>query len=125
VSTSEARLYEVPDTCFRIGNTRRSPVLYKVKHDKPTWGAVRKQWQVLPRFLRRALRGRSQARGPVTTPSTESCPPIWQQKKIPQYELDQRTTILRPKGMFAFMENMIIEVLLVPFWPLSVCAARA
>ena len=69
VSTSEARLYEVPDTCFRIGNTRRSPVLYRVKHDKPTWGAVRKQWQVLPRFLRRALRGRSQAKGPVTTPS--------------------------------------------------------
>jgi len=108
-------------TRFRPGNSCRSSVLYRAKHDNATWGVVREQWQGPPHFLRPALRHHSQARCPATIPSTESHPPIGQQKRIPQKELEQRTTVLRPKGMVAFMENMIIELPFAQFRPFSVC----
>jgi hypothetical protein len=57
-------------TCFLGGNIFRRAVLYRATHYNATWGAVRKQWQVPPRFLRRALRHRSQAKGRVTIPAT-------------------------------------------------------
>jgi len=98
-------------TCFRPGNSCRSSVLYRVKHDNATWGGVRERWQVPSRFLRLALRHHSQARGSEMIPSTMSRPPIGRQKRISQNELEPRTTILRPKGMVAFMDNMIIELL--------------
>ena len=108
-------------TYFRPGNICRSSVLCRAKHDNATWGVVREQWQVPPHFLRPALRHHSQARGPATIPSNKSHPPIGQQKRIPQKELEQRTTILRPKGIVAFMDNMIIELLLAQFRPFWVC----
>jgi hypothetical protein len=37
----------------------------------------------------------------------------------------QPTTILRPKGMVAFMDNMIIELLFAQFRPFSVCPTWA
>jgi len=109
----------------RPGNICRSSVFYRAKHDNATWGVVREQWQVPPHFLRPALRHHSQARCPATIPSTESHPPIEQQKRIPQKELEQRTTILRPKGMVAFMDNTIIEFLFAQFRPFSVCPTWA
>ena len=54
-------------------------------------------------------------------PSTKSRPPIGRQKRIPQNELEPRTTILRPKGMVAFMDNMIIELLFAQSRAFSVC----
>src|SRR6266481_8135482 len=86
-------------------------------------GALRKQWQVPPRFLRSALRHRSQATGPVPIPATKSRPPIWRQNRIPQYEPERRTAIVLPNGMFAFMDNMVTELRFTPFLPLSVLAA--
>ena len=112
-------------TCFRSGNIFRSAVLYRAKHDSATRRAVCKQWQVPPRSLRRTLRDRSQATWPVPIPATKSRPQIWQQDRDPQYQQKRRTTILPLIGLFAFMHNMIIEMLLAPSRPLSECAARA
>jgi len=108
-------------TCFRPGNSCQSSVLYRAKHDNATWGVVRERWQVPPRFLWPALRHHSQARGSEMIPSTKSRPSIRRQKRIPQNELEPRTTILRPKGMVAFMDNMIIELLFAQSRAFSVC----
>ena len=108
-------------TCFRPGNSCRSSVLYRAKHDHATWGVVRDRWQVPPRFLRLALGHHSQARSSEMIPSTKRRPPIGRQKRISQNELEPRTTILRRKGMVAFMDNMIIELLFAHSWPFSVC----
>ena len=108
-------------TRFRPGNSCRSSVLYRAKHDDATWGVVRDRWQVPPRFLRLALRHHSQARGSEMIPSTKRRPPIGRQKRISQNALEPRTTILRRKGMVAFMENMIIELPFAQFRPFSVC----
>jgi hypothetical protein len=112
-------------TCFRSGNIFRSAVLYSAKHDNATRGAVGKQWQVPPRSSRRTLRDRSQATCPVPIPATKSRPQIWQQDRDPQYEQKRRTTIPPLIGLLAFMDNVIIEVLLAPSRPLSECATRA
>jgi len=104
-------------TCFRPGNSCRSSVLYRAKHDNANWGVVRERWQVPPRFLRPALRHHSQARGSQMIPSTKSRPPIGRQKRIPQNELEARTTSLRPKGM-------VVSITELPFAqsrPFSVC----
>jgi hypothetical protein len=108
-------------TCLRPGNSCRSSVLYRVKHDNATWGVVRERWQVPPRFLRLALRHHSQARGSEMIPSTRRRPPIGRQKRIPQNELEPRTTFLRPKGMVAFMDNVIIELPFAQSRAFSVC----
>ena len=113
-------------TRFRPGNTCRSSVLYRAKHDNANWGVVRERWQVPPRLLWPALRHHSQARGWATIPSTKSRPPIiGRQKRIPQNELEPRATILCPKGMVAFMDNMIIELPFVQSRPFSVCPTWA
>ena len=108
-------------TCFRPGNSCRSSVLYRAKHDNANWGVVRERWQVPPRCLRPALRHHSQARGSEMIPSTKSRPPIGRQKRIPQNELEPRTTSLRPKGMVAFMDNMITEIPFAQSRPFSAC----
>jgi hypothetical protein len=112
-------------TRFRPGNTCRSSVLYIAKHDNATRGVVRERWQVPPRLWRPGLTHHYQARGLATIPSTESRPPIRQQKRNPQIEPKPRATILRPKGMVAFMDDMIIEVLLAQLRPFSVCPTWA
>jgi len=111
--------------CLHRGNTCRSSVLYRAKRDNATWGVVREQWQVPPHFLRPALRHHAQARGPAMIPSTKSRPPIGQHKRIPQNDLEPRTTILHPKGMVALTDNMIIELLFVQSRPFSVCPTWA
>jgi hypothetical protein len=121
----EARPSEISVTCFRSGNIFWSAVLYRARHDSATRGAVCKQWQVPPRFLRRTLRHRSQAKWPVPIPATTSRPQIWQQDRDPQYEQKRRTTILPLIGLLAFMDNVTIEVLLAPSRPLSECVTRA
>lgn len=110
-------------SCFRNGNIFRTEVLYPPRHRNAFWGAVCKQWQVPPRFLRRALRHRSQATCPV--PGTKSCRQIWREDRIPQYEAKRRTTIVRLKGMLASMNDILTYGLPASFWPLSLSATLA
>ena len=121
---SKERPLEFRITCFCLGNTCRSSVLYRAKHENSP-GELCAKWQVPPRLWRSGLRRHSQVRSAVTIASTKSRPPIGPQKRVPQNELEARTTIAGPDRMFAFIDDMIIEVLLAQFLPFSVCPTWA
>ncbi len=110
---------------FRPGNTCRSSVLYRGKPDDTTWGVVREHWQVPPCFLWPALSPHSQrgVRPPFRRPRARL--PIRQQKRIPQNELEQRTTISSAEWGVRFMDNIIVEVLLALLRPFPVDPTRA
>jgi hypothetical protein len=125
VNTSEARPRQIPHNVFSWREYLSRPGVIQSEARKRARGVVRKRWQVPPRFWRSGLRHHSRARGPAIMASTNSRPPRGPQKIVPQHLLEPRTAVPRPKGMFAFVDDMIVEVLLAQFRPFSVCPTCA
>jgi hypothetical protein len=101
-----------------------SLALHRAKHNNATRGVAGERRQVPSRFLRPAGECHSQARGAAAIPSTKNRPPIGQQKRIPQNELQQRTTISLAQWSVGFMHNIIVEVLLALRRPFPVGPTR-